>query len=164
MKGIYKESCELQAAFHVFLSDCLSERCQCQTSQFHVLLSKGDADNRNCAKQGEDQMRNHQFDSPEEDPEHIHYYRQASGTGRSIPDFLAERHETQNGQLEQLHTERNAHNSTAENQAAYQVPKEDKNASSQEYPKYISQKTHIDLLSSGDFDRSRIVYRQVDIF
>ena len=110
--------------------------------QFEMLNCERNADNRDRAEEGKDQMRKRDPDAADEYPYYVENDRHASTRCRDTANGSAEGQETQAGQFDQLVTEWNANNGQAQGDATHEIPECDHQPASKDNPQQVSDGAH----------------------
>ena len=85
--------------------------------ELEVLLAEGDADDGDVEQHSEEEVRQHDADASEEEPQHIHQGVEASRLAFRLLDLFPERPQSQRTQFEDLHPEGDADDGDAESYA-----------------------------------------------
>ena len=93
-----------------------------------MLFREWDANDRDRAKDCEDQMRQRNPETAEHNPDQIHHGGETSGWLLPLNDMSSERQQRKHRQLDTLTTKRNSNDGCTENEAAEKVLQK------QEYP------------------------------
>jgi hypothetical protein len=102
-----------------------------------MLHSEGDADYGYAAQASEYQMDNSYLPPPEQNPDEVHYRREAPRLTGTVHQFVTERPEAVSPEFEQLDAKRNTHEGNAHQQAHDEVKYGHKDTAEKQ-PEYVT--------------------------
>lgn len=121
--------------------DVVPEGEQSVEHQLEVLHTEGDSDDRAAEDNAQCEVCQRNLDTAEDDPQHIHHYRQAAASILLRQHLASERPQRKCSQTHNLHTERYAYNREAEHQSAEEVAQREEQTA-EDNPNDISDKFH----------------------
>ena len=119
------------------LSDFFSEGEDGADGHFEVLEAEGNAHDSDAEDDAEEQVQERHLPPSAENPDEIHHNGKASRLIWPVHQFVTERPQRVRAQLEQLHTERNAHDGDAQQQS-HDIVDEGDDYAAQDKPEDVS--------------------------